>query len=225
MGTHDGHRDRLKSRFCEFGLETFNDINVLELLLFFSIPRRDTNEAAHRLLDQFGSLDGVFKASVYELTAVPGVGKNSAILITFIHQLIKKIEVSKTKDIKTISSSRQAAEYFIPRYINEEDEVLLMLCLDNARRIISCIEIAKGTVNAVEVNLKRIVELALKHKACSVIISHNHPGGTLRFSIEDDVFTREVFKALHQVSILLEDHIIVAEKQYFSFADSGVLRM
>lgn len=225
MGTHDGHRDRLKSRFCEFGLDTFNDINVLELLLFFSIPRRDTNEVAHRLLNHFGSLDKVFNASVYELVEVPGVGMNSAVLITFIHQLIKKIEVSKTKDIKTISNSRQAADFFIPRYVNEQDEVLLMLCLDNARRIIACIEIAKGTVNSLEVNLKRVIEIALKHKACSVIISHNHPGGTLSFSIEDDIFTKEVYKALHQVSILLEDHIIVAQDQYFSFADSGVLRM
>ena len=81
MGVHDGHRERLKSRFCEHGIDSFNDLNALELLLFYAIPRRDTNVIAHALLDRFGGLSGVFEASIPELTDVPGVGENTALLI------------------------------------------------------------------------------------------------------------------------------------------------
>lgn len=90
MGVHDGHRDRLRARFLEYGLDNFNDLNALELLLFYAIPRRDTNEIAHALLECFGSLEGVFYASERELLQVPGIGTNAAALIRLVPQLMKK---------------------------------------------------------------------------------------------------------------------------------------
>ena len=94
MGVHDGHRERLKSRFLEHGIDSFNDLNALELLLFYAIPRRDTNVIAHALLDRFGGLSGVFEASVPELTDVPGVGENAALLLKLVPQMMKKYELS-----------------------------------------------------------------------------------------------------------------------------------
>ena len=90
MGVHDGHRERLRARFAEHGLESFNELNALELLLCYAIPRRDTNELAHRLLDAFGSLSGVFQASMQELTSIPGIGENAAALILMVPQIVEK---------------------------------------------------------------------------------------------------------------------------------------
>jgi len=223
MSIHDGHRERLKKRFYEYGLDSFTDVNVLELLLFFSIPRRDTNETAHRLIKEFGSLDAVFRASVRELECVEGVGFNSALLITFIAQLIKKIEVSKTAEIKKIMNGKDAGNYFVPRFKNEPDEILYLLCLNANREIISCTEMARGSVRAVELNVRRVMETALKQKAVSVIIAHNHPGGQVNPSIEDDVMTKKMFRALAPLGIVLEDHIVVAGDRYFSFARGGFM--
>lgn len=95
MGVHDGHRERLRWRFIEHGLKNFNELNSLELLLFFAIPRRDTNELAHTLLARFGTLAGVFDASYEELTSVPGVGENAAALIMLVPQILKKSYVAR----------------------------------------------------------------------------------------------------------------------------------
>lgn len=225
MGIHDGHRSRIRERFTEHGLDSFNDINALELLLFYSIPRKDTNEIAHRLLEHFGSLHKVFSASVEELVEVPGISQNSAVLISLIPQMMKKSEISRTKDIKCINDASDAAAYLIPRFMNEQDEVLLMLCLDNKRSIICCKEIARGTVDSVDASSRRIAEIALKQKAVSVIISHNHPGGLVIPSREDDYVTKCIYKALYAVGIELEDHIIVADEKYMSFAREGFMAM
>ena len=225
MSIHDGHRERLKKRFYEYGLDSFSDINVLEMLLFYSIPRRDTNEIAHRLLKEFGSLDAVFRASVRELQHVEGVGYNSAILINFVSRLLKKIEMSKTADVKIIKNSKDAGNYFLPRFVNEPDEILYLLALDGKRAIISCTEMARGSVNTVDVNVRRVIETALKEKAVSIILAHNHPGGVLLPSKEDDFLTGQIYKALRPLGILLEDHIIVAGGKYISFSDAGIMNM
>ena len=119
MGVHDGHRERLKSRFLEHGIDSFNDLNALELLLFYAIPRRDTNVIAHALLDRFGGLSGVFEASVPELTDVPGVGENAALLLKLVPQMMKKYELSKVGDMRTFRSSSQVAKFLIPRFLAE----------------------------------------------------------------------------------------------------------
>ena len=138
MGVHDGHRERLRARFAEHGLESFNELNALELLLCYAIPRRDTNELAHRLLDAFGSLSGVFQASMQELTSIPGIGENAAALILMVPQIVKKAHVSKAKETKIIRNSTDAGNYLLPYFLDEQDEIVMMLCLDNKRAVICC---------------------------------------------------------------------------------------
>ena len=225
MGVHDGHRDRLRKSYLEHGLMSMNDINALELLLFYAIPRRDTNEIAHRLLDRFGSLDGVFSASAEELKEVDGIGENAAALLTLIPEIMKKSRVSKTREIRQIRSSDEAGAYLLPYFLNERDEVVDLLCLDTKRAVICCAEMSRGVVNSVDTGIRRIVEKALKARACSAIIAHNHPDGIALPSREDEVFTRALFNALETVGIRLEDHIIVAEDDYISMADTGLLCM
>ena len=225
MGVHDGHRDRLRARFLEYGLDNFNDLNALELLLFYAIPRRDTNEIAHALLECFGSLEGVFYASERELLQVPGIGTNAAALIRLVPQLMKKSALSRPDRREVIMNSSDAGRYFVPRFMYEQDEVVYLLCLDGQKRVIKCAEMGRGVVNCVETSIRRIVETALKYKSSSVTLAHNHPDGLALPSSEDDMVTKQVSTALALVGVSLEDHIIVAGDDFVSFADSGIMRL
>ena len=222
MAVHDGHRERLKARFAEYGLENFNDLNALELLLFFAIPRRDTNVIAHELLDRFGSLNGVFDASLRELQDVPGIGSNAALLIRLVPQIMKKNELSKVGEIRSFRKSSEVARFLIPRFMNEKEELALLLCLDTGGRLICCEVLNRGVINAVNISLRRMVELALKHKASSVLLSHNHPDGLAMPSREDEAFTSKAKDAMKLIDIELLDHIIIAGDRYFSMRDSGL---
>ena len=224
MGVHDGHRERLKSRFLEHGIDSFNDLNALELLLFYAIPRRDTNEIAHALLDRFGGLSGVFEASIPELTDVPGVGENAALLIKLVPQMMKKYELSKVGDMRTFRSSAQVAQFLIPRFLAEREELVLALCLDSRSSMLCCEVLNRGVVNAVDISTRRLVETALKYKASAVVLAHNHPDGVAMPSREDEVFTEKAMEALRLMGIRMMDHIIVAGKNYFSMRESGFYR-
>ncbi len=224
MGIHDGHRKRIKEKFIEHGLDPFSDVNVLEFLLFFSVPRKDTNELAHKLLDHFGSLHDVFNASFYQLCEVEGVNYSSAVLISLISQLSRRIEISKTSNLKTIKDINEAADYFISRFKNQQHESLFMMCLDAKRNIISCKEMASGSTTAASVDVRKLVEFAVTSRAAYVIISHNHPGGSVYPSAEDQSLTRNLNMAFRYIGIYFEDHIIVAGDNYTSLNKLGALR-
>jgi DNA repair protein RadC len=222
MGVHDGHRERLKANFAENGLDGFNDLNALELLLFYAIPRRDTNVIAHELINRFGSLDGVFNASLQELMDVPGIGENAALLIRLVPQMAKKRELSKVSNMKEFCRSSEVAKFLIPRFINERDEVAMVVCLDTQNCLLCCEVLNHGDVKSVDISVRRLVETALKHKASAVVLAHNHPDGALLPSREDEVFTNNARDALRLLEIRMMDHLIIAGNRYFSMKDSNM---
>lgn len=213
----------MKARYRDHGLDNFNDVNVLELLLFYAIPRKDTNELAHALLDHFGSLDRIFEASVPELEEVPGIGENTALLISLVPQITRRYLMAKGNCICSITSSAEAGKYLVPRLMFEKEEKLLLLCLDAKKSVISCVSLGSGVINAVDVNVRKVVENAVRNRASSVILAHNHPSGVALPSREDERITREIASALKLVGIPLDDHIIVAGDDFVSFADSGLI--
>ena len=223
MSVHDGHRERMKSSFKKNGLDSMNDVNALELLLFYAIPRCDTNVIAHALLGHFGSLSRVFNASIQELCAVEGVGENTAVLISMIPQLVRKSMVSDAEKITVIKNSKDAGKYLVPRFAFEQDEVALLVCLDSQKRVIGCFELGRGVVNKVSVDVRKVVELALRYKASSVILSHNHPDSFALPSLADTAMTEQIYRSLRLVGITLADHIIVSGEDYVSYLDSGML--
>lgn len=223
MGVHDGHRARLKQRFLRHGLDSFDDHSVLELLLFYAIPRRDTNELAHRLIERFGSLAGVFEARVEELMRVEGLGENAALLIKLVPQVSRRYAISKTAGERVIRSSEDAGRLLMPLFLYAREEIVYLICLDGKGRVISCKELSRGSVNETEVSVRAIVETALAQSAVSVILSHNHVDGFAIPSYEDEMTTRRIRSALLLVGITLADHIIVAGDDFVSFADSGLL--
>lgn len=223
MGVHDGHRKRLIGRFLSEGLDSFSPHNVVELLLFFGVPRRDTNEIAHALLDSFGSLSGVMDAPISELKEIPGIGDNAAALLKLIPQLARAYMSDKENDI-CLNTTEKAGQYLLSRYIGRTEETVFMVCIDSKCRVTGTTLLHHGSVNAAEVNIRKIVATALKYNAVGVIIAHNHPGGVALPSNEDLVTTERIRAVLEPVKIQLVDHIIIADNDYVSLADSGNIR-
>ncbi len=223
MGVHDGHRERMKSRFVEAGLEGFNDHNALEMLLFYAVPRKDTNELAHRLLKHFGSLAGVFEASYEELLQVDGIGENTATLLKLVPAVSQRYLMTKYLPEKTVKSSSDAGKYFVARFMYEVNEMAYALLLNSSNGVIACKQISSGIVNATEISIRMLVEIALKNNAAGVIIAHNHPGAQPFPSKEDEHSTELIRKALDLVDIKLLDHIIVGGKDYRSLTKMGVM--
>lgn len=220
MGVHDGHRARLTARFLEEGLDGFSPHNILELLLFYAVPRKDTNELAHTLLDAFGSLSGVLDAPVAELTAVPGVGERTATLLHLMPQLARTYLSDREREV-CVNSTEKAGQYLLPRFVGRNEETVFMISVDGKCRVLATTLLHKGSINSAEVSLRNIVASALRHNAAGVILAHNHPGGVALPSSEDLNTTRRIGEALRPVGVRLIDHIIVADGDYVSLADSG----
>lgn len=218
---HEGHRKRMKERFLKSGLDDFAPHNVLEFLLFYSIPRGDTNPIAHRLIDAFGSLSGVFDATPEELMKVSGVGESTAILISMIPQMARKYLEDKADAVNVVGGCGDIGAYLLPKFIGRTNEALMMVSIDNKNKVISCSVVAEGTVDSAKVSRRKVMEEAMKVKATRVILAHNHPRGVAVPSAEDVAMTREIGRLFAQVGIELVDHIIIADDDYVSMAASG----
>ena len=219
MSIHEGHRQRVKEKYVEYGLDVFSDVEVLEFLLFFAVPRKDTNEIGHRLIKHFGSISAVFEASVEELSQIEGMGENSAAFIKLMPAVAKRYLTDEHKSA-FLHSSKAAGEYFLPRFIGEREECVYVACLDAKAKVIKCELVHRGSFNSVEINVRKIAQTALFCNAAGVIISHNHPGGVALPSEADNSVTYMLKNGLSALGIELYDHIIVADKDYVSYADS-----
>jgi DNA repair protein RadC len=221
MNIHDGHRDRMKRRFLEHGLENFDDHSVLELMLFYALPRGDVNPVAHQLMEKFGSLAAVFDAPAEALTAVPGIGENTAVFIKLLPQIGRRYMMSRSSFDDILDSTKKAGAYLVPYFFAERDEVVYMACLDAKCKVLNCRLLFRGSVNAASVSIRKIVENALQYNSTSVILAHNHTSGIALPSPEDFETTRRVEAALRAVDITLTDHIVVADDDFVSMADTG----
>ena len=224
MAIHDGHRGRLKERFLNEGLDYFTDIQVLELLLFYCIPRRDTNELAHRLLERFGSLSQVLDARVEDLMQVEGIGENAALFLTLIIATGRYYEVDKNSDYKQLQSVAEFGQYLVPRFHNRTQETVFLLSLDAKCKVLNCQMVGVGSVNSAGVPIRRVVEMALAANASMVVLAHNHPSGLALPSREDVATTQRLAAALETVDVVLVDHLVVADDDYVSLVQSGYYR-
>lgn len=223
---HLGHRQRMKRRFLEHGLENFDDHNVLELMLFYALPQGDVNPVAHALIDKFGKLSDVFDAPLEELTKISGIGENTAALIKLIPQISRRYMISRSiseKDIQ-LCGSREAGRFIVPYFFGECEEAVYMICMDTKCKVINCRMLFRGEVNSANISIRKIVENALVNKASNVILAHNHPSGIALPSREDEITTSRIAEALKAVDIILADHIVVAEDDFVSMADNGFFR-
>ena len=221
MSNHDGHRERLRERFRKEGLANFQEHEVLELFLFYCLPRKDTNELGHALIKRFGSLANVLETPAEELAKLPGMGINAATFLTLIAQLERYYLMHKN-DEKILASLDDCGKYLANCFRNQRNETVMLLCLDAKCKVISCNEVGQGSVNSAAVPIRRVVEMALGVNASSAILAHNHPSALAIPSGEDIQTTRRLALALDAVEIQLVDHIIVADSDYVSLRQSGL---
>ena len=224
MSIHDGHRHRLKQRFLQQGLDGFTDIQVLELLLFYAIPRRDTNPIAHALLQKFGSLRQVLDASVEDLMKVGGITESTATLISSIPQFAKAYRLDKWKTKPNLANTFTAGKFITELFVGSKYEEAYVICLDNMGNLINYEKITEGTINETPLYPRLVVEVAIRNKANKVIISHNHPSGTLEPSWSDQNITGKIKSALENIDITLIDHIIVGGEHFTSMKELGLIK-
>lgn len=223
MNIHDGHREKMRQRFLKGGLESFADHEALELLLYYAIPRRDTNPTAHALMERYGSLSAVLSAPVEDLKKVEGVGESAAVLLKLVPQVCRKARMADAAQENVLNSSEKAGAYLLERFAGEKNEVVYQLCLDRKGKLIACKRVGEGGVANAELNIRRVMENAILTSASAVILSHNHPSGIALPSQDDYAATRRVQEALRTIGVALTDHIIVADGDFVSMADSGYL--
>lgn len=217
---HDGHRQRLRDRFIEYGMESFTDIEALEILLFYAVPRRDTNALAHALLEYFGSYRGVMEADLHALEKVPGIGANAAALIKLVAAHSMRYQIAQRSAIKRIGSVQNAGEYLRPLFAYAKRELVYMMSLDARQTVIRCHLLAEGASGQVNLAARDVAELALSDKAVSVILAHNHPSGVALPSDSDISTTKLLIQTLSLLGMELYDHLIFADDEFVSIRDS-----
>ncbi len=220
---HRGHRERVKQHFLRHGLDIFEMHEILELLLFYGVPQKDTNPIAHELLNRFGSLSGVLDAPVKELVKTKHVTENVAVLLKLIPQLSRYYIDTHTKDHNRIYDTQAAIELISPQFIGRKNEVVSLVLMDSKNRVLYSGIITEGSVHTVPLYVRDIVTLAATYNASEAIIAHNHPSGNVMPSHGDIVATRKLHAAMETIDVHLQDHIIFALPDSLSMRDCGLL--
>lgn len=219
---HAGHRKRLRERFyASNGFEGFADHNILELLLFYAIPRKDTNELAHALLNRFGSFERVLEASHSDLIKVEGISDNTACLIELILPTYKRYSDNLTKNKRTFDSTKEIIDYIKNLYVCTSNEKVIMLCFDARFNLINCCTIGEGDISSASFEIRKMMEVAIEQNVSSVIVAHNHPHGIASPSSVDIETTYTLANMLKSINVRLIDHIIVANNEHYAMSDNS----
>ena len=217
---HKGHRNKVRNRYYETGFNGMADHNVLEMLLFFGIPYKDTNEMAHELISRFGSFSAVLEADVKDLISVKGMTENAACLITMILPLYKRYMEDVSSQKPEFVSKEELSVYIRSLFLDTNDERLYALAYDSSRRYIGYRNIGDGDIRSSRADIRKLTAFVLESKATGIILAHNHPHGIALPSPEDIECTKYIYKILDALKVRLLDHIIVNESDYISMAET-----
>ena len=201
---HAGHRKRVRQQFLkEANMQTYADHNILEILLFYSIPRADTNELAHRLINTFGSFSAVFDADISQLMMVNGVNEATAVLIKMIPSVMQRYYENKISNPSKITDTDSAVNFLKNRFLSETSESMYIICMNNDGKVLKYTQISSGTINSSEIDSRLILQEMLLSKATTAIIAHNHPGGICAPSASDLTATRQISSLLTSINAKL----------------------
>ena len=214
---HEGHRQRLREKYLKNGIGSFEDHEILELLLFYSIPRKNTNELAHTLIKRYGSLKAVLEADPFDILNEDNVGKQTAVHLRLIFEVAKKYLKEGNPKKPVLLSSKQAGQYCMDLFVGENQEKVYLLCLNKQYKVIHTELISEGTTSQAVIFSDKAAKAALRHNANYVVVSHNHPGGSKQPSKSDIETTERLNKTFEALGIHMIDHIIVGENGYYSF--------
>ncbi|MCI8387915.1 MAG: RadC family protein [Clostridiales bacterium] len=211
----DGHRERMRERAINEGLEGFEDHRLLEMLLYYSIPRKDTREEAVRLIDRFGSFEDVFEADMRDLNSVDGIGKASVIQLMVVKEIIRRCSLQNQKQRKIYKTIESIIEMFKGKFIHTSKELMYIASFDNARHLIRTDKIGLGSVNDISVSMREINEIIVMNHAAYIAVAHNHPNGYLLPSNEDIDFTLKLQKFASDINVKLIEHIIFVDDESY----------
>lgn len=219
-----GHRQRLRQRYKQGGINGFHDYEIVELILTYAIPRQDVKPLAKRLLKEFNDLSGVFNSPLESLTSIPGIGENTAILLGLIKDSATAILGAGIKNRDCLKSWNDVVRYCRLRIGGRCEEVFEIICLTAAKEIIEVVTISEGTSNEVAVLPRKVLEAAIKHNASAIVLVHNHPSGDPTPSDPDLILTKKIQKAADIMKITIHDHLILGKDSYFSFDKNRLVK-
>ncbi|MBQ2823494.1 MAG: RadC family protein [Oscillospiraceae bacterium] len=217
---HDGHRQRMRERFLAEGFNGFSQHQIIEMLLFYTCPRIDTNEIAHELINKFGSISGVFDADVEDLTAVKGVNFNAAVLFKMITKC-QSVYYRYHSESMVYDNIEKLKNLFKSCYVGETHEKFMAACFDNSLRIIDNRVLSYGSPSSAPVDMRKLAELAVRTKCAYMAVSHNHPSGSAAPSMEDVAVTRRIVEFMGNMNVKVLDHIIVGSNSAVSMRDGA----
>ena len=214
---HAGHRERMRERFACTGGTGMAEHELLELLLFYAIPRCDTNDLAHRLIEEFGSLASVLEADEAALSAIEGMGGKSALFLSLAGEIARryaKEKIAPDERVSVYDSNEKIAAYLWPRFLGSRVERVYLLLFDNGMRMLDCFEVCEGGVSGVAVSTRRITERAYRKNAAAAILAHNHPNGLAVPSGNDIALTRQIDEALRLLEVPLLEHFVFSDRAW-----------
>ena len=227
---NQGHRERIREKFLNNGIDGFAEYEILELLLTYCIPRKDTKPIAKELLNKFKSLDNVFKASFDKLSAIDGLGKNTIAFLKLMGDLPSIIYKDELKNKKLVDKEtlKILNKDILLKYLRnkigyEEIEKFYVLYLSSSNEVIEFEENSVGTLDRSSVYPREIYKKIINLNAKSIILAHNHPSDNITPSKCDIDLTNEIAKGLKNFGALLIEHIIITKNSYFSFLEEGLI--
>ena len=221
---HDGHRARVRERFAKEGLEHFEGHQVLELLLFYAVKRTDTNELAHRMIDEFGSLSAVLEAPVEELAKFPYMTEPAVTLLRLMSELAAYYRSDKLKNICTLGNYNELFSYVRAMFMPIRQETVMLILMDAGSRILKTEKLFEGTVNMTQITARLIATHALRHGAVMAVLAHNHPDGNSLPSKEDIDTTLHLKRALEGIGINLTEHLVVGREDVTPIIQSSLMK-
>lgn len=220
---HAGHRKRMRDRVEQQGFANLEPHEALELVLYFTNPRKNTNKLAHELIDRFGDFAGVLEASEADLMTVDGVGPSTARMLHLLPEISRYYTKCRTQERKSLKTTEQLTVYLAQQFEGAVQERALLLALDSRSRVKATLWLRDGTSDRVSFAIKDVVAAALKGGTDSVVLCHNHPNGVALPSREDLQATENIVRALGLVRVHLRDHIILTETESFSMREENRL--
>ncbi len=217
---HKNHRQRAREKYLKNGIENYHDYEILELLLFYGIPYKDTNELAHKLIENFNSINGVLDAPIEELMKIDGIGENAATMIKLVRDISQRYNSNIIAQKTNINTMTKLSDFLSMKYMGEKNEIVYLVSLDAHGRLDKCIKVCDGAPDTALLDKRKVVKIALNNEMMNIVVAHNHPKGFAVPSAADIMSTKEIVGVMRTVGVNVIDHIIVAEDGTFSMAES-----
>ena len=219
---HQGHRKRMLDKFLKNGLSGFEEHEILEIILFSIIPRCNTNEISHSLIQKFGSISGVLSASKNDLMKISGIGDNAAAFLCFLGEFIHKYRLEISEKRKQLNSPEKIAEYARTLFTDPTEESAFVIVLDRSLCFIGSEKLSDGSADESYFDPRTIVGAAIGKNSQNIVLVHNHPYGAVNFSSADISATRCLLDVLRPLEIELNDHMLIMKDSFCSMRSSGI---